>query len=65
MGSAEECAKAVVKGVRRGDLYITEPSWIKTGFSHRLFFPELLDWAYRLAFKIPSNSPQHQQHKIA
>ena len=56
LASAEECAKAIVKGVCRGDLYVTYPFWIKLGFPLKAIFPEIVDWLHRLVFRIPTKA---------
>ncbi|KAI4336346.1 hypothetical protein L6164_014883 [Bauhinia variegata] len=51
METAGECAKAIVKGVCRGDMYVTEPSWVKVFYHLKLLFPEVVDFGNRLAFR--------------
>ncbi|KAI9079755.1 hypothetical protein K1719_038376 [Acacia pycnantha] len=62
MASAEECAKAIVKGVCSGDLYVTYPFWVKLLFPLKVIFPELVDWLHRLVFKIPTKSFGNKQN---
>ncbi|RHN43287.1 putative oxidoreductase [Medicago truncatula] len=50
LGSANECAKDIVKSACRGDMYVTNPSWLKAVFPSKLLFPELVDWAERHIF---------------
>ncbi|KAF7834015.1 11-beta-hydroxysteroid dehydrogenase-like 4A isoform X1 [Senna tora] len=62
MGTAVECAKAVLKGVCRGDMYVTEPSWVKMMFPWKLLFPQFIDSAHRLVFRISSNNSGTNQN---
>lgn len=50
LGSANECAKDIVKSACRGDMYVTNPSWLKAVFPSKVLFPELVDWAERHIF---------------
>ncbi|KAF6147821.1 hypothetical protein GIB67_014401 [Kingdonia uniflora] len=43
--SAEDCAKDIVKGVCRGNCYITQPYWSEIIFWWKTFFPEALEWS--------------------
>ncbi|KAF6161531.1 hypothetical protein GIB67_009410 [Kingdonia uniflora] len=45
--SAEDCAKDIVKGVCRGNRYITQPYWSEIIFWWKIFFPEALEWSGR------------------
>ena len=56
VASAEECAKAIIKGVCRGDLYVTYPFWIKLAFPLKAIFPEIVDWLNRLALRVPTSA---------
>ncbi|KAI4334879.1 hypothetical protein L6164_013585 [Bauhinia variegata] len=49
--TAAECAKAIVESVCKGDMYVTEPSWVKVLYSWKLFFPEVMDFVNRFAFR--------------
>ncbi|GER35860.1 hydroxysteroid dehydrogenase 1, partial [Striga asiatica] len=40
---AERCAKAIVRSAVRGERYLTVPAWFK-----KLFFPEMVEWSFRL-----------------
>ena len=62
LASAEECAKEIVKGVCRGDLYVTYPFWIKLGFPLKAIFPEIVDWLNRLVFNISTNAFENNQN---
>ncbi|XP_028766150.1 11-beta-hydroxysteroid dehydrogenase-like 4A [Neltuma alba] len=62
MASAEECAKAVVQGVCRGDLYVTYPLWVRLGFPLKVIFPELVDWLHRLVFRISTNAFENKEN---
>nr|GEW41010.1 11-beta-hydroxysteroid dehydrogenase-like 2 [Tanacetum cinerariifolium] len=44
MISAKTCAKVIVDSIKRGDKYITVPSWMKTIFFWKTFFPEIVNW---------------------
>lgn len=46
--SAEVCAKAIVSGACRGDLYVTEPAWIRWLFPVKMACPEVIDWCNHL-----------------
>ncbi|XP_051136117.1 11-beta-hydroxysteroid dehydrogenase A-like [Andrographis paniculata] len=46
--SVERCAKAIVKSAVRGEAYLTEPAWFRTTFFWKVFFPELVEWLYRV-----------------
>ena len=56
MGSASECAKAIVKGACRGDMYVTDPSWVKVLVPWKVLFPEVVDWGNRLVFGLFPNT---------
>ncbi|XP_024924018.3 11-beta-hydroxysteroid dehydrogenase-like 4A isoform X2 [Ziziphus jujuba] len=62
--SAEGCAKAIVKSACRGDMYLTEPSWIRVLVPLKVFCPELVDignrWFSRLKIKSSFLSSQSQ-----
>jgi len=45
MGSASTCAKAIVEGACRGDMYVTDPSWWKVLFPWKVLHSQLVDWA--------------------
>ncbi|XP_047167421.1 11-beta-hydroxysteroid dehydrogenase-like 2 [Vigna umbellata] len=48
MGSASECAKAIVESACRGDMYVTDPSWYKVLFPWKVLHPQFVDWALNL-----------------
>ncbi|KAK7318297.1 hypothetical protein RJT34_02996 [Clitoria ternatea] len=50
MGSALECAKDIVESACRGDLYVTNPSWVKVLFPWKVLYPQLVDSAIRFLF---------------
>ncbi|KAG5029921.1 hypothetical protein JHK82_013513 [Glycine max] len=56
MGSACECAIAIVDSACRGDMYVTNPSWVKVLLPWKLLCPELVDWACCLVFGVSQNS---------
>ncbi|KAL4559808.1 hypothetical protein LXL04_031954 [Taraxacum kok-saghyz] len=43
MYSVEDCAKAIVNSGRRGDEYLTEPSWMRSVCVWVMFFPEIVN----------------------
>ncbi|RYR66476.1 hypothetical protein Ahy_A03g012467 isoform B [Arachis hypogaea] len=45
--SASELAESIVKSACRGDMYLTEPSWVKVLFPFKLLYPQLVDSAVR------------------
>nr|GMN18652.1 hypothetical protein TIFTF001_048494 [Ficus carica]GMN18665.1 hypothetical protein TIFTF001_048501 [Ficus carica] len=47
-GSAQGCAKAIVSGACRGDLYVTEPAWFWWLFPAKVTSPEVMEWFNRL-----------------
>ncbi|XP_023889693.1 11-beta-hydroxysteroid dehydrogenase A [Quercus suber] len=48
--STEGCAKAIVASACRGDMYLTEPSWMKVMFWMKIMCPEVLEWCLHLTF---------------
>ncbi|XP_030938954.1 11-beta-hydroxysteroid dehydrogenase-like 4A isoform X1 [Quercus lobata] len=48
--STEGCAKAIVASACRGDLYLTEPSWMKVMFWMKIMCPEVLEWYFHSRF---------------
>ncbi|XP_058735935.1 11-beta-hydroxysteroid dehydrogenase-like 4A [Vicia villosa] len=55
MGSAFECAKDIVNGACRGDMYVTSPSWVKVLFPFKVLYPELVDWVQQHIFGLLPN----------
>nr|DAD35859.1 TPA_asm: hypothetical protein HUJ06_006499 [Nelumbo nucifera] len=49
--STEECARAIVKGVCRGERYIVEPSWYRVLPLFQFMCPELVEWCSRCLYK--------------
>ncbi|KAJ4850117.1 hypothetical protein Tsubulata_500585 [Turnera subulata] len=45
--SAEECAKAIVKGACRGEKYVVEPSWYNSLLLWKVFCPDAIEWTNR------------------
>jgi hypothetical protein len=41
-----------VKGACRGNMYVTNPSWVKMTFPFKVFYPELVDWVQQHAFEL-------------
>ncbi|KAF6154988.1 hypothetical protein GIB67_021896, partial [Kingdonia uniflora] len=50
--SIEDCAKDIMKGVYRGNCYITQPYWSEIIFWWKTFFLEALEWRGRM-FQVP------------
>ncbi|KAK1407166.1 hypothetical protein QVD17_38779 [Tagetes erecta] len=48
--SVEACAKAIVSSAKRGDKYMTAPSWAKTLFLWKMLCPEILNYIMHFAF---------------
>lgn len=46
----ETCAEAILESVRRGDKYLTEPSWVRVLFQLKQFFPEVYESICRWIF---------------
>ncbi|CAK8579127.1 unnamed protein product [Lathyrus sativus] len=55
MGSAFDCAKDIVKSACRGDMYVTNPSWVKVLFPFKVLYPELVDWVQQHIFGLLPN----------
>ncbi|KAJ4974072.1 hypothetical protein NE237_007246 [Protea cynaroides] len=53
--STEDCTKAVVAAVCRGDKYITEPWWYNAFYLLKILCPEVMEWGFRLS---NSNKPR-------
>ncbi|KAJ4960435.1 hypothetical protein NE237_020345 [Protea cynaroides] len=45
--STEDCVKAVVAAVCRGDKYITEPWWYNAFYLLKILCPEVIEWGFR------------------
>lgn len=54
--SVEKCAKAIVESARRGDRYLTVPSWMETTILWKVFCPEIMDGWNRLMILGPGSS---------
>ncbi|KAL5717370.1 11beta-hydroxysteroid dehydrogenase [Ranunculus cassubicifolius] len=50
MRSASECAKVIMDGVRRGDRYVTDPSWYGIFYVCKVFAPEIVEWVFRVMY---------------
>ncbi|KAM4102702.1 hypothetical protein ACJW30_06G021600 [Castanea mollissima] len=50
------CAKAILKSTCSGDMYLTEPSWMKATFWIKILCPEVFEWC--LGSIILNNMPQ-------
>lgn len=60
IGSVDTCAKAIVDSVCRGDRNLTEPSWFRASYYWKVFFPELVEWSYRMFFLSSPGAPQEE-----
>ncbi|KAL2935678.1 11-beta-hydroxysteroid dehydrogenase 1B [Bienertia sinuspersici] len=63
----ERAARSIIRGVCRGDRYVTVPAWFKVTYFLKVLFPEVLEWTYRLLYltsthDIPTGTPE--KHKI-
>ncbi|XVF54723.1 hypothetical protein PTKIN_Ptkin05aG0204000 [Pterospermum kingtungense] len=64
VGSASGCAEAIVNSACRGDRYLTQPSWFSVTYLWKVFFPEVIEWSYRLFYlSRPGAPPQEAQSK--
>ncbi|XP_017972399.1 PREDICTED: 11-beta-hydroxysteroid dehydrogenase-like 4A [Theobroma cacao] len=45
---ADVCAKAIVESTCRGDMYLTEPFWVRPLYLLKVLCPEIWDWACQL-----------------
>ncbi|PIA51022.1 hypothetical protein AQUCO_01100086v1 [Aquilegia coerulea] len=54
--SASECAKAIVKGVCRGDRDVTDPSWYGIFYVLKFFIPEIMEMFLHRINIIPRNN---------
>ncbi|KAG8487974.1 hypothetical protein CXB51_018274 [Gossypium anomalum] len=54
--SVEKCAKAIVESARRGDRYLTVPSWMETTILWKVFCPEIMDGWNRFMILGPGSS---------
>ncbi|CAK9138276.1 unnamed protein product [Ilex paraguariensis] len=64
VATTDYCAKAIVDGVCRGDRYVTVPAWFRVTYLWRVFWPEVIDWTYRLLFNPrPGASPEEALSK--
>ncbi|PIA51028.1 hypothetical protein AQUCO_01100090v1 [Aquilegia coerulea] len=48
--SAMDCAKNIVNGVRRGDRYVIDPSWLRFVYVTKVLIPEVAEWFFRVLF---------------
>uniref|UniRef100_A0A2N9J4J0 Ketoreductase domain-containing protein n=1 Tax=Fagus sylvatica TaxID=28930 RepID=A0A2N9J4J0_FAGSY len=48
--TTERCAKVIVDSACSGDMYLTEPSWMKVGFWFKTLCPELFEWCFHSIF---------------
>ena len=55
--STERCAKEIINSVCLGDLYLFEPSWIRTGMWFKWFFAAAFEWCFHfLLVQIPAKA---------
>ncbi|KAH6797162.1 hydroxysteroid dehydrogenase 1 [Perilla frutescens var. hirtella] len=47
---AAKCAKAIVRSAIRGERYVTEPRWFRVTYLWKMFWPEMLEWVYRIMY---------------
>ncbi|XP_030929606.1 11-beta-hydroxysteroid dehydrogenase 1B-like isoform X2 [Quercus lobata] len=48
--TTEGCAKAILDSICSGDMYLTEPSWMKAGFWVKTLCPEVFEWCFHSLF---------------
>ncbi|KAL6182654.1 hypothetical protein ACLB2K_044069 [Fragaria x ananassa] len=61
--STEVCAKAIVDSACRGDMDLTEPSWIRFAFWLRVFCPQLLESiTHSDSIKRPRSTPSDKEN---
>ncbi|CAJ1937525.1 unnamed protein product [Sphenostylis stenocarpa] len=66
LASSSECAKAIVEGACRGDMFVTNPSWFKMLFPCKVLYPQTVDWACRLFFgSSPNKSNMEANHMMS
>jgi hypothetical protein len=39
-----------VNSACRGERYLTEPAWFRVTYYWKVFFPEVIEWSYRLMY---------------
>ncbi|XWS37087.1 hypothetical protein CRYUN_Cryun19dG0012800 [Craigia yunnanensis] len=60
VGSVSGCAQAIVNSACRGDRYLTQPLWFSVTYLWKVFFPEVIEWGYRLFYFSRPGTP-HQE----
>ncbi|CAH1423149.1 unnamed protein product [Lactuca virosa] len=61
--STQDCAKVILDSIRRGDEYLTEPTWMKILFMWETICPEILKWTIRFLFITCSKySQENKKH---
>ncbi|XP_004309297.1 PREDICTED: uncharacterized protein LOC101306394, partial [Fragaria vesca subsp. vesca] len=61
--STEVCAKAIVDSACRGDMDLTEPSWIRFAFWLRVYCPQLLESiTHSDSIKRPRSTPSDKEN---
>ncbi|KAI3499606.1 hypothetical protein L1887_35409 [Cichorium endivia] len=61
MMATENCAKAILDSIRRGDEYLTEPPWVRVLFWSKTLCPEILKWSTRFIFITCSKGSQENK----
>ncbi|KAL6576250.1 Polycomb protein sop-2 [Orobanche hederae] len=56
----ERCAKAIVRSAVRGERYVTEPAWFRVTYLWKLFFPEVVEWTFRLLSMTRPGEPSRE-----
>ncbi|KAK4264542.1 hypothetical protein QN277_025702 [Acacia crassicarpa] len=64
VGSASECAKAIVKSVARGERCLTVPGWFKMLYVMKVLCPELVEWGLRLMYVTGDSAKEAYSKKI-
>ncbi|KAK6123753.1 hypothetical protein DH2020_042508 [Rehmannia glutinosa] len=58
--SVEKCAKSIVRSALRGERYVTEPAWFRVTYLWKLFFPEVVEWTFRLLSMTTPGEPSRE-----
>lgn len=61
VASAEECAKAAVKGVIQGSRYVQIPFFYSVFLLYRVFAPEILEWILYVSYVMNKKKPLSKQ----
>ncbi|XVE56545.1 hypothetical protein DITRI_Ditri04bG0019600 [Diplodiscus trichospermus] len=60
VATASGCAEAIVNSACRGDRYLTQPSWFRVTYLWKVFFPEVIEWGYRLFYFSSPGAPRQE-----